>query len=206
MSEAGIGASPSGEAVDGRRARRDRNREAVVEALIELYRSGELTPSSEQVAEAAGLSPRSLFRYFDDVDDLARAAIARQEQYLWPLFPLTVPDGAPLSERAEALVAQRVRLFEAMGPVGQVSRIRAHRQPVVAKELAGARALLRRQIATVFERELEGEHGAGTLAALDVLCSYESYQLMRHDQGLSKARTVAALTRAVHLLLAEEPS
>ena len=206
MSEAGIGVPPSAEAVDGRRARRERNREAVVEALLELYRSGELTPSSEQVAEAAGLSPRSLFRYFDDVDDLARAAIARQEQYLSPLFPIAVNAGAPLGERIEALVAQRVRLFEAMGPVGHVSRIRAHRQPVVAKELAGARALLRRQIATAFDAELRGDDGAAALAAIDVLCSYESYQLMRHDQGLSKARTVAALTRAVHLLLAEESS
>ena len=38
------------EAGDGRRARRDRNRDAVVDALLELYHEGRLDPSSDEIA------------------------------------------------------------------------------------------------------------------------------------------------------------
>ena len=48
--------------VDGRRVRRDRNRDAVVDALLTLYGEGNLEPGSAEIAERAGLSPRSLFR------------------------------------------------------------------------------------------------------------------------------------------------
>ena len=70
---------------DGRNQRRDRNRDAVVTALLELYREGQLGPSAEEIAARAGISVRSLFRYFDDVDALVRAAIARQQEHLAPL-------------------------------------------------------------------------------------------------------------------------
>src|ERR1035438_5413311 len=67
------------EGTDGRQLRRRRNRETVVDALLDLYRDGNLRPSTEEIAARSGLSPRSLFRYFDDVDDLTRTAIRHQE-------------------------------------------------------------------------------------------------------------------------------
>ena len=48
------------EEVDGRHLRRERNREAVVEALLEFYREGNLQPSATEVAERAGSSARSV--------------------------------------------------------------------------------------------------------------------------------------------------
>ena len=55
-----------GEETDGRRLRRALNREAVVDALLSLYDEGNLRPGTDRIAERAGISPRSLFRYFDD--------------------------------------------------------------------------------------------------------------------------------------------
>src|ERR1700689_3172887 len=107
------GADPAG---DGRRLRRDRNRMAVVDALLDLYSEGNLRPSTAEIAERAGLSHRSLFRYFDDFDGLCREAIRRAEQRALPLLPIEVDRAAPLTDRIEALVAQRLRLFEALGP------------------------------------------------------------------------------------------
>ncbi len=187
---------------DGRRARRERNRDAVVDALLELYRSGEFAPSTEQIAEAAGLSPRSLFRYFDDVDDLARVAVARQQEYLRPMMELKVSSEATLTERIEAIVRQRVQLYEGIGPVGVVARMRAPTQPILAKGLAMLREALREQIVRAFP-ELATTRD-DRLATLDVLLSYESHQLMREDQGLSRARVVAALTQACQAVLTEE--
>ena len=43
--------------VDGRRLRREQNRESVIDALIELFGEGVYQPSSADIAERAGISP-----------------------------------------------------------------------------------------------------------------------------------------------------
>jgi AcrR family transcriptional regulator len=191
--------------VDGRRLRRERNRLAVVDALLALYRRGNLRPSSAEIAEQAGLSPRSLFRYFDDVDDLCRAAVARQEHEALPLLAVDAVPGDPLAARISALVDQRLRLYAAIAPAAAVSRIEAPFQPALADELGRSRAYLRRQLRLLFAPELRSmahEDADAALAAADVLCSFESYQLLRHAQGLSPARAGAALRAALTALLA----
>jgi AcrR family transcriptional regulator len=194
---------------DGRRARRDRNRNAVVDALLEVYRDGNLDPSSDEIASRAGLSPRSLFRYFDDIDDLCRAAITRQQDRVRPLIDVAVASDSSLPTRIEALVEQRVRLFEAIGTVGQVSRLRAPFQPLIAAELTQAREFLRHQIKKTMGAELGGmgaHRAANMVAAADVLCSYEAYQLLRFDQSLSRARVVSVLTESLLSLFGPEES
>src|ERR1700676_3605848 len=96
---------------DGRQLRRERNREAVVEALLDLYSEGNLNPSTEEIACRSGLSPRSLFRYFDDVDDLIRIAVDRQRTRAIPLVPIDASADAPLAVKVAALIDQRFRLF-----------------------------------------------------------------------------------------------
>ncbi len=191
---------------DGRRLRRDRNRDAVVDAMLELYRDGILAPSSDEIAERAGLSPRSLFRYFDDLDDLVRAAITRQHDRVRPALQITVTVDASFQDRVRALVEQRLRLFDAISSVGVVSRLRAPFQPLIATELAQARSSLRGQIQRLFAAELAeiGSAAVGVLAAVDVICSFEGYQLMRQDQRLSRAGTAAALGEAISRLLTPE--
>src|SRR4051812_49544719 len=118
--------------VDGRRLRRTQNRTAVVQALVDLFEEGVYQPSTSEIAERAGLSPRSLFRYFDDVDDLNRAAIERQLADARPLLDLGVGPDAPTDTKIEHLVAARVRLFETVAPAMRATRACAHRHAVVA--------------------------------------------------------------------------
>lgn len=191
--------------IDGRHRRRQRNREAVVDALLELYGEGNLEPSANEVAERAGSSPRSLFRYFDDVDDLCGEAIRRQEQRVRGLVELSVGPDASLSQRVAALVESRSALFEAIGSVGQVARLRAPFQPLIAAELAQTRTFLRNQVRRLFAVELEGleaTRAAAVLSAVDVLCSFEGYQLMRHAQGHSRAQAVELLQQSLTAVVA----
>lgn len=197
-------ATTTGPPADGRHARRDKNRLAVVDAMLSLYAAGNLDPSSDEIAESAGLSPRSLFRYFDDLDDLVRVAISRQYERLQSLARLDVSSEGRLQDRVDRLVAQRVRLFEGIGSVGIVSRVRAPFQPLIASQLTIFRSLLRRQLEQMFAPEL-AQHSptraSGAVAAIDVLTSFESLQLMRDDQQLSQVQISAALSDAVTRLL-----
>ena len=188
---------------DGRQLRRERNREAVVDALLDLYREGNLQPGTEEIAARSGLSPRSLFRYFDDVDDLIRTAIRHQEHRVNHLVPIEVGPDRPLADRVQALVDQRFRLFDAVGHAAVVARLRSPFQPVLAEEVHQHRAFLRSQIATLFAAELADRDkgsAAAVLAAADVLTSFESCQLLLQGQGLSPARARAAIVGALTAL------
>lgn len=191
---------------DGRTARRERNREAVVQALLGLYRDGVLSPSADEIAARAGVSARSLFRYFADVGDLASEAVARQADHLTPLFALELDPDAPLGVRIDAFVASRTRLLAEMGEVGRVARFRATKQDVVAQGLARVRRMLREQVAVVLGPALSDRPDRDALlAAADVLCSWEAHDLMRNDQGLSAEDTVAAMALGLRQLMGEAP-
>lgn len=188
---------------DGRRLRRQQNRETVLDALAELFREGVYQPSANDIAARAGISPRSLFRYFDDIDDLSRAAIERQLAAARPLVDVGVEPSAPTKVKIDHVVEGRVRLFETTGAAARAARVCAHRHPVIAGQVRESRAYLRAQLRRLFAPELDGGR-AGVLPALDALCSFETHELLRSDQGLSRAKTVSALVRAMTTLLDPE--
>jgi len=190
---------------DGRRLRRALNREAVVDALLDLYGEGNLRPSTDEIAERAGISPRSLFRYFEDADDLAGEAVSRQLGRAMPLLPLAVGPDAPFDARVEALVDQRLRLFSSVGQAAHVSRLRAPFQPRLAESLREGRRFLRGQVRTLFATELTSrtdDEAEAALASVDVLASFESYQLLTGDQGLTEDEVRSVLVVTLTALLA----
>ena len=189
---------------DGRRARRDSNKYAVVDAYLALVRQGTPRPSVADVAAHSGVSHRSVFRYFSDKDELARTAIERQHDAARPLVALTVGAGAPLDERLGKFVARRLDLYEVIAPVARLSRSLVSVQPVLSAELALTRQFLRHQIKHLFAAELdamEPDDATQTVAALDVLCSFEGVDLMGIDQRLDRPAIEATLRRAMARLL-----
>ena len=179
--------------LDGRRVRRQQNRDAVIDALVELFHDGVYEPSSALIAERAGLSPRSLFRYFDDIDDLTHAAIDRHMDEARPLVDLHIGDGAPLAVRIERLVDARIRLYDAIAPGARAARVCAHRNERVAKQIRDSRRYLREQIRQLFAPE------SPDVAAIDALCSFETYELLREHQSKQRVRTTLIETLAALL-------
>jgi hypothetical protein len=55
-------------------------------------------------------------------------------------------------------------------------------------------------VRNLFAPELGHQRG-GVFAGVDLLCSFESYELLRYDQGLSRAKATAALIAALTALL-----
>ena len=194
---------------DGRHMRRDRNRTAVVNALLSLYSEGSLDPSSVEIAERAGLSPRSLFRYFDDVDDLCHEAVMARQRTLLPLLVIDARPSDPIEMRVAALLRQRTAVFAAMGNAGRVARLREPFLPVIAAELGIARAFLRGQIEKLFAAELAAMSPAAASAVLmstDVMCSFEARQLFTGDQRLAAETVDQNLTMLLLGLFATQHS
>ena len=189
---------------DGRHARRDRNKIAVVDAYLDLIRAGNPRPSVGEVADHSGVSHRSVFRYFADKDELARTSIERQESFVAPMLPIDIDHDMSLSDRIDLVVRRRLELFEAIAPVARLSRSLAPMQPILQAELSKGRAFFRAQVKRLFASELgamDRARAATTLAVLDVLCSFEVADLLRIDQGFSVERASEALRNALAAVL-----
>jgi AcrR family transcriptional regulator len=200
--------APSAE-TDGRRQRSERNRVAVVDALLELVREGHEQPSAAAVAERAGVSLRSVFRHFDDVDALVAAAVARHLDEIDPLLEIEVPTGrrgrpAPLDERISVLTRQRARLYEEIASVRVLAERRQSSSPPIAAGLDRVRRRQRRQVSAMFAPEIEGLDASARrriLGELDLVTSFAAWRQLRDEQGASVARAAEAMARLVRAVL-----
>lgn len=191
-------------AVDGRSARRDRNRDAVIDAAIELFDEGVLDPDPDEVADRCGLSPRSVYRYFDDREALLRAAIDRHFERVRPLTLIHAIGEGPLDERIDRFVDSRVALYEAVAPSARAARRRAETSAVVAEQVERTRRALQEQVERHFASELEvmgGGDGDAAATAVDTLCQFEGLHHCRVHRGLSISDTEACLRQALLRLL-----
>ncbi len=185
--------------LDGRRARREQNVEAVVDAMLDLLGDGNLSPGAAAVAERSGVSLRSVFRYFDDMDSLTSRAIARQMERAAPLFDL-LDDSGSTSERAERLAAHRVMQHAKLAPFARIAILRSAEYPVVAEGLATRRDALRRQVEALFAIELDARdesERSDVLTALEAATSFEVVEVLVTHRGLAADRVEAMLTRLV---------
>jgi AcrR family transcriptional regulator len=197
--------APADAPVDGRLARRDRNRTAVLDAIIEIFTEGDLDPSPELVARRAGISPRSVYRYFDDREALQREAIAHHLSHVLPLAQIHDIGEGPLSTRVPTFVTNRLRLYETVAATARATRRRAATDEVVREQLEWTRRGLREQVEKQFAPELDAlpaRTRRARVAALDALCELEALDHYRVHRGFSTRETETLLTDAVRALLA----
>jgi len=186
--------------VDGRRARRHRSRDLAVDALLDLLNEGVVRPTAQQVAERSGVSLRSIFRIFDDVESLNAAACARQVTRVRHLF-VDVPAEGTLDTRIDQVVAINGRLYESIAPVRRAALRTAPGSVAVQDTLARARGWVRAEVERVFAEEL-ATSGRDTVNALELALSFEAWDQLRSAQGLSSNRTAATVTQLLHAILA----
>ena len=196
------------ERIDGRRARGERTRAAVVDALLDLIEEGDLGPTAERVAARAGVSLRLVFHYFADLESLHTAAADRQIERLAPLLrPLS--DAGTLAARLGAFVRQRAMLWERIAPVRRASLLREPGSPEIRRRLVHAAELERGQIAYVFRHEIEARRGrARTILsnALEAAASFQSWDQLRRRQGLSVEQAKAVLLFTLRAVFRSPPA
>jgi AcrR family transcriptional regulator len=189
---------------DGRTARRDRNRDAVLDAVLDLFVDGSIAPAPAEVAARSGVSLRSVYRYFEDMDALVRAAIARNLARMGHLFDLDGLGEGSRSERIERMVAARLRLHDAIAPMARAAVARAPQHALIDERLQETRLLLRRQIEEMFARELvalDRRDRGDVVAAVDVLLGLDGLDHLRRQRGLGDDEAQRVLVGALAALL-----
>lgn len=185
---------------DGRRARRHRSRDLAVDALLDLLSEGVLRPTAQQVAERSGVSLRSIFRIFDDVDTLHATAATRQLSRVRHLFVDVAPVGT-LEERVDAMTTINTRLYESVAPVRRAALRAAPESAALQEQLARVRGWLRAEIERVFAAELAVAATASAATALELIMSFEAWDQLRTAQELTPAAAAAVVRDATRALL-----
>jgi AcrR family transcriptional regulator len=191
-------------AVDGRSLRRERNRQDIVDALLGLIENGETEISAALIASKAGLSERSIFRYFDDVNDLYRSvcdlAFSKEIEYA------LIDDAGvgSLDTKIENFVNQRVRIYTMNEKIAPAARSFAFKNPIIKNQLVVGRKLLRTQIINHFAQELsmfDKQQQQVAVAIIDSLTTFEYYDMMRSDQKMSVQTIKSVLTESIRKAL-----
>jgi TetR/AcrR family transcriptional regulator, regulator of autoinduction and epiphytic fitness len=175
---------------DGRVERRERNRAAVVDAMVSLLAEGVLDVTLELAAERAGVSVRSVFRYFDGVDDLRRQTAARHFAIVDDRLHHLDPGSHDRAERVAAFVEDRAAMFASSAAPARIARQRAEFIPVVAEHLARVRARLADHVRAAFEPELGSlspQAADDLVAVLDVAVSQDAWDSLREVHGRERA-------------------
>ena len=170
---------------DGRKLRRSRNHEAIVQATIELVREGHVTPAVEDVARRAKVGERTVFRQFQDLETLYRAIYERVHRDVLASVTITPPSG-DLEADLRALVGRRARVFEELTPFRRAGRAVRHRSPFLKEADAYVTRFMRAALEAVVIPHLRGNRDV--LEALDALLSFETWDRMRDQQGLGARR------------------
>jgi AcrR family transcriptional regulator len=187
---------------DGRRARSHSSRSKIVNALLDLVGKGDLSPSAAKVAEIAGVGLRSVFRHFDDMDALYREMGELIEARVLPtvMQPLT---GADWKARLFELADRRVWVFETIMPYRISAGLRRFDSVYLMRDYRRLLHLEGELVHAVLPQTVKADV-VGT-RGINVILSFQTWQLLRHDHELSVEEARATVRRLLDDAVAHLP-
>ncbi len=190
--------------IDGRTARRERGRQAVIDAVVELLHEGHAPPSTTMVTERAGVSEATLFRYFESLADLQTLATTQFLDTYAHLFAIPNEGAGELDGRIDRFVAGRAALWGAIAPVAKLGRARAFDHPGMASLLGEARRNQAAQAARHFTPELALLAPAARddiVAAITTVTAFEAWDIQVTDLDRTPTQVRRAWRTALRQLL-----
>jgi TetR/AcrR family transcriptional regulator of autoinduction and epiphytic fitness len=188
--------------IDGRRARRERGRSAVIDAVFDLAEEGKIPVTADLVAERSGVSVASIFRYFDGLDDLQVHAHRRFRERFAPLL-VAVGDGSR-ADRIAALVESRLDLYEQAGAIMALGRLRALEHGPLLEASTETKAALADQVRTALApdtRDSAPGRVAELVAVIDAFSSVEAWDVMRKTHSRSRPQIATSWRRGIEVLI-----
>jgi len=166
---------------DGRRERSRSSRSKIIAAMLDLVGNGDVAPSAARVAEVAGVGLRSVFRHFDDMDELYREMGDVIEARVMPII-LQAPIGVTWKEKLFDISDRRAQVFETILPYRISANLKRFQSPYLMQDY---RRMLRLESETI-EAHLPPAVKDDVVAArgLNVILSFQTWRLLRHDQDL----------------------
>lgn len=179
---------------DGRRARSERSRQAIIDASLALMEEGILIPTAQQISDRAGVGIRSVFRHFEDMETLF-ATIEEQTRDTTEALFLGGNREGTLRERILHAVEHRAEGYETETNTILSTSAQLWRSETLRKNYARYQRGLRKDLEDWLP-ELK-QLSRTQREAVDAIASFEMWHRLRYHQGLGKG---AAIEVVVSLL------
>lgn len=175
---------------DGRAARSHRTKRAIINAMRALHAEGDLRPTAPRIAERAGVSLRTVWQQFADMEALLVEAVRRDSEILRSLVRKIEPN-QPLADRVDTFVSQRARILEEMTPTWRAARIHAPSSAELRSDRNRKTAAGRAELEIVFAPEFDQlavKQRDQLVEALHAISIWAFWESLRTDLGLSPLR------------------
>lgn len=186
------------EKVDGRRERSADSRRRILQAMVDLIESGLPAPTAEAVAVRAGVSLRTVFRHFEEMEKLHLEIAAMVFERVRPILdkPFAIRTWPEVLHEG---IARRAEFFEILSPFKTAIDVYRHRSRPIAAQHRRISVMSRDLLAVSLPSALVADREAFEL--LNLLLSIETWQRLRDQQGMSVAEATAAVRRGAEAVV-----
>jgi AcrR family transcriptional regulator len=185
--------------LDGRRQRSERSQVAIVEAALTLINEEKQVPTAQQIADRAGVSIRSFFRHFADMDALFLSADEMLGASYETLFAVTDRSGT-LSQRISRAVDLYGNAFDQLCDLILCTQALAWRFPALQERYAYHQKRLRDELELWLPEVAISPRSRRE--AVHAVTSFEMWHRLRTHQRLSQKSSHAIIQELVTGLLA----
>jgi TetR/AcrR family transcriptional regulator, regulator of autoinduction and epiphytic fitness len=192
------------EPADGRTARSHRSRRAIVDAMRALHAEGDVRPTAPRIAQRAGVSLRTVWQQFADMETLLVEANRRDDEILRSLIQRIDPS-QPRAVRVTSFVSQRARVLEQMSPTWRAARIHQPLSEELRRNTARTLSNAKAEVAKIFASELSElaePQRQQLLNGLHAISVWSFWESLRTDLGLGPAQAEELLRINFTALLA----
>lgn len=180
------------EALDGRRARSERSRERIIEAVLTLVKGGMINPGAQRVADLAQVSLRTVYRHFEDIESLYEEIANVCESKFMPIFMRPYVSTDWKGQLGEHL-NRRLQVFEDTLYLRLCTNSRRFQSPSLMQHYNRYLKSERSVIEALIPEELQGD--TDLVAVLDIAMCFGTYHRLRLEIGYSPAKTKEIVTR-----------
>ncbi len=168
--------------------------------MLELVREGNIAPTAEEVAQRANVGLRTVFRRFKDMESLyAEMSVAISEQVA-PIVNKALGHEEWWRNFAQ-LVERRLRVYEVIMPYRVAADILKFRSDILqTRHLEIVRDERERLMSVLPPFLLED---GPLIEALQAVLSFDMWNQLRSDQGLSAQQAADVVNRILSRLLPE---
>ena len=184
---------------DGRRQRSERTQVAIVEAALTLISEEKQVPTAQQIADRAGVSIRSFFRHFADMDALFLSADEMLGASYETLFAVSDRSGT-LSQRISRAVDLYGNAFDQLCDLILCTQALAWRFPALQERYAYHQKRLRDELELWLPEVAISPRSRRE--AVHAVTSFEMWHRLRTHQRLSQKSSHAIIQELVTGLLA----
>lgn len=197
-----LGPDVSRSTLDGRRARSRSSRARIAAAMLDLVGAGNVAPNAAEIAEHAGVGLRSVFRHFKDMDALYREMTEEIQQRILPILMRPL-EGETWQARLVDLAARRAQVYEAIMPYRISSSVRRFESAFLMEDHTRMLRMEAQSVLSLLPPQVCAD--AAGAQGLNVIMSFVTWRLLRHDQGLPPDEAAVVVRRMLEDALARWP-